>query len=96
MFATETGARVGSPYITTWDVAIHVNVIKNLAEHCCVPQLHGEDVYLLTNSLPSYAPVGKLPIGNLYSLKHVPFEVWSQVAIDACAAPRPLHALDRM
>jgi 4-amino-4-deoxy-L-arabinose transferase-like glycosyltransferase len=31
---------LGTPYITLWDEAVHVNVIKNLAEHCCLPQLH--------------------------------------------------------
>ena len=31
---------LGTPHITLWDEAIHVNVIKNLAEHCCSPQLH--------------------------------------------------------
>ena len=31
---------LGTPYITLWDEAVHVNVVKNLAEHCCLPQLH--------------------------------------------------------
>jgi len=31
---------LGTPYITLWDEAIQVNVVKNLAEHCCLPQLH--------------------------------------------------------
>lgn len=31
---------LGTPYITLWDEAIHVNVVQNLAEHCCIPLLH--------------------------------------------------------
>jgi len=31
---------LGTPYITMWDEAVQANVVKNLAEHCCVPQLH--------------------------------------------------------
>ena len=29
-----------TPNITTWDEVVHVNVVRNLAEHCCVPRLH--------------------------------------------------------
>ena len=74
---------LGSPYITTWDEAIHVNVIKNLAEHCCVPQLHrqapGTDykewenntLWLHKPLLPFYATAGvyKLLSGSLWSLR---------------------------
>src|SRR5437870_533710 len=28
---------LGNPHITRWDEAVHVNVVKNLAEHCCMP-----------------------------------------------------------
>ena len=56
----------------------------------------GEDVYLLTNNLPFQAPVGSFPIGNLYSLKHVPFEAWSPVARGACGPPGPVQARDRL
>jgi 4-amino-4-deoxy-L-arabinose transferase-like glycosyltransferase len=31
---------LGTPDITTWDEVVHVNVVKNLAERCCVPRLH--------------------------------------------------------
>lgn len=31
---------LGAAYITLWDEAIHVNVIRNMAEHCCLPRLH--------------------------------------------------------
>jgi hypothetical protein len=31
---------LGTPDISTWDEVVHVNVVKNLAEHCCVPELH--------------------------------------------------------
>ena len=31
---------LGTPDITTWDEVVHANVVKNLAEHCCVPRLH--------------------------------------------------------
>ena len=31
---------LGSPNITLWDEAFHANVIRNLAEHCCIPKLH--------------------------------------------------------
>src|SRR5947209_15363432 len=35
---------LGSPYITLFDEGAHANVIKNLAEHCCVPHLHWMDL----------------------------------------------------
>jgi 4-amino-4-deoxy-L-arabinose transferase-like glycosyltransferase len=35
---------LGSPLIATWDELIHVNVVKNLAEDCCLPQLHRSDL----------------------------------------------------
>jgi 4-amino-4-deoxy-L-arabinose transferase-like glycosyltransferase len=31
---------LGDPYITLWDEAVHVNVIRNLENNCCTPQLH--------------------------------------------------------
>lgn len=31
---------LGAAYITLWDEAIHVNVIRNVADHCCLPRLH--------------------------------------------------------
>ena len=31
---------LGDPYITLWDEAVHINVVRNLAVHCCTPQLH--------------------------------------------------------
>ena len=34
---------LGSPHITWWDEAEHVNVVENLAERCCLPQLHHTD-----------------------------------------------------
>lgn len=35
---------LGSPYITLWDEAIQVNVIRNLAESSWVPQLHRSEI----------------------------------------------------
>ena len=35
---------LGSDYITLWDEAVHVNVVKNLANDCCVPRLHLTDI----------------------------------------------------
>lgn len=29
-----------NPYITLWDESVQVNVISNLVDHCCTPQLH--------------------------------------------------------
>jgi 4-amino-4-deoxy-L-arabinose transferase-like glycosyltransferase len=34
---------LGSDYITLWDEAVHVNVVKNLAEDPWPPKLHLED-----------------------------------------------------
>ena len=31
---------LGDPYITLWDEAVHVNVIRTLETSCCTPQLH--------------------------------------------------------
>jgi 4-amino-4-deoxy-L-arabinose transferase-like glycosyltransferase len=35
---------LGTPNITTWDEVVHVNVVKNLAEHCCLPRLHRSEL----------------------------------------------------
>ncbi len=35
---------LGTNYITLWDEAVHVNVVKNLATDCCVPKLHLTDI----------------------------------------------------
>ena len=74
---------LSTPYITLWDEAVHVNVIKNLAEHCCLPQLHrsaniGTDYRRWTNNslwlhkplLPFYVAAGiyKLLGGSLWAL----------------------------
>lgn len=34
---------LSTAYITLWDEAIHANVVKNLANNCCVPALHNQD-----------------------------------------------------
>jgi 4-amino-4-deoxy-L-arabinose transferase-like glycosyltransferase len=75
---------LSTPYITLWDEAVHVNVIKNLAEHCCLPQLHrsaniGTDYRRWTNNslwlhkplLPFYVTAGiyKLLGGSLWALR---------------------------
>jgi 4-amino-4-deoxy-L-arabinose transferase-like glycosyltransferase len=31
---------LGSPYITLWDESVQANIVRNLADHCCVPELH--------------------------------------------------------
>ena len=35
---------LGTNYITLWDEAVHVNVVKNLARDCCTPKLHLTDI----------------------------------------------------
>jgi len=35
---------LGSLNITMYDEVIHANVVRNLAEHCCVPRLHRSDL----------------------------------------------------
>ncbi len=47
--------KLGNPYITLWDEAIHVNVIKNLAEHCCLPQLHRSASIGMIEDVPTIA-----------------------------------------
>jgi len=76
--------KLGNPYITLWDEAVHVNVIKNLAENCCLPQLHrsaeiGTDyrhwinntLWLHKPLLPFYVTAGiyKLLGGSLWALR---------------------------
>jgi len=43
-------------------------------------------LYLITERQLPEAPLGKTPIGNLYSLKGVPFQDWSQAATADCPA----------
>ena len=75
---------LGTPYITTWDEVVHANVIHNLAEHCCVPQLHrssnlptdyrawmDNNVWLHKPLLPFYvtAAVYRVLGGSLFALR---------------------------
>jgi len=74
---------LGTPNISTWDEVVHANVVKNLAERCCVPRLHrfalGTDyrdwgnntVWLHKPMLPFYATaaVYKLLGGSLWAFR---------------------------
>jgi 4-amino-4-deoxy-L-arabinose transferase-like glycosyltransferase len=74
---------LGTSNISTWDEVIHANVVKNLAERCCLPQLHrfalGTDfrdwgnntVWLHKPLLPFYttAAVYKLLGGSLWAFR---------------------------
>jgi 4-amino-4-deoxy-L-arabinose transferase-like glycosyltransferase len=74
---------LGTPNISTWDEVVHANVVKNLSERCCVPQLHrfalGTDyrdwenntVWLHKPMLPFYttAAVYKLLGGSLWAFR---------------------------
>ena len=74
---------LGSPNISTWDEVVHVNVVKNLAEHCCLPRLHrtglGTDyrdwadntVWLHKPLLPFYATAAiyRLLGGSLWAFR---------------------------
>lgn len=35
---------LGTPDINTWDEVVHANVVKNLAERCCLPELHRSEL----------------------------------------------------
>ena len=74
---------LGAPNITMWDEVVHVNVIRNMAEHCCLPQLHKSDlgtnyrdwannrIWLHKPLLPFYiaAAVYRLLGGSLWALR---------------------------
>jgi 4-amino-4-deoxy-L-arabinose transferase-like glycosyltransferase len=74
---------LGTLNISTWDEVVHANVVKNLAERCCVPRLHrfalGTDyrdwenntVWLHKPMLPFYttAVVYKLLGGSLWAFR---------------------------
>jgi 4-amino-4-deoxy-L-arabinose transferase-like glycosyltransferase len=74
---------LGTPDISTWDEVVHVNVVKNLAEHCCLPRLHrlalGTDyrdwgnntLWLHKPLLPFYATAAtyKLLGGSLWAFR---------------------------
>jgi 4-amino-4-deoxy-L-arabinose transferase-like glycosyltransferase len=74
---------LGSPNISTWDEVVHANVVKNLAERCCLPRLHrfalGTDyrdwqnntVWLHKPMLPFYttAVIYKLLGGTLWAFR---------------------------
>jgi 4-amino-4-deoxy-L-arabinose transferase-like glycosyltransferase len=64
---------LGSPYITLWDEAIHVNVVQNLAEHCCEPRLHRSTAVAgldraqgLTDLETATIPMSQLRLGTDY------------------------------
>lgn len=74
---------LGTPNISTWDEVVHANVVKNLAERCCLPRLHrsalGTDyrdwdnntLWLHKPLLPFYttAVVYKLLGGSLWAFR---------------------------
>jgi 4-amino-4-deoxy-L-arabinose transferase-like glycosyltransferase len=74
---------LGTPNITMWDEVVHVNVVRNLAEHCCLPRLHRSEigtnyrhwtnntVWLHKPLLPFYvtAAVYRLLGGSLWALR---------------------------
>lgn len=74
---------LGTPNLTMWDEVVHVNVLRNLAQHCCLPRLHRSDtgtnyrhwtnntVWLHKPLLPFYATaaVYRLLGGSLWALR---------------------------
>jgi len=53
---------LGSPYITEWDEAVQVNVVQNLAAHCCQPYLHRSAALAGLNGAPA--------VSGFESLRH--------------------------
>lgn len=88
---------LGTSHITLWDEAVHVNVVKNLANDCCVPKLHLTDIgidfqdwtnnYIWTHKplMPLFlqAAVYKVGGGSLFAfrLPAVLFALMSVVAL---------------
>ena len=43
-----------------------------------------KSAFVMTNAVLPVAPASKLSIGNLYSIRDIPVEVWSLVASEPC------------
>jgi hypothetical protein len=73
--------RLGTPYITLWDEAVQANVVKNLAEHCCVPRLHrSADVTSIERVEPSggaLLPLQRTPSGDVAYGVGVDYRDWT-------------------
>ena len=58
---------LNSPYITLFDESVHVNIIENLADHCCTPHLHRSPA---VRSLEESPADGNNPPGTSQSGSH--------------------------
>ena len=69
-------------YIMYWSGVDVLDVCRPPAR---LANLRGrKDLYLITNAELPYTTIGNLPVGKLYALDQVPFEVWSPVVIAVC------------
>lgn len=81
--------RLASLYIMYWSDVDVLDVCREPQPQKTVERFRGwKNAYLVTNDLLPALPLGRSPIGNVYSLRDIPFEVWSPVAIGACQQSR--------
>jgi 4-amino-4-deoxy-L-arabinose transferase-like glycosyltransferase len=87
--AEECVKRLAYLYIMYWSDADVLDVCREPQPQKTVERFRGwKNAYVITNSLLPAAPLARSPIGNVYSLRDVPFEVWSPVASGACQQSR--------
>src|SRR5208337_140716 len=81
--------RLAYLYIMYWSDVDVLDVCREPQPQKTVERFRGwTNTYLITNSLLPAVPLERSPIGNVYSLRDIPFEVWSPVASGACQQSR--------
>jgi len=87
--AEECVKRLAYLYIMYWSDVDVLDVCREPQPQKTVERFRGwTNTYLITNSLLPAVPLARSPIGNVYSLRDIPFEVWSPVASGACQQSR--------
>ena len=77
--------RLAYLYIMYWSDVDAMDVCREPQPQKAVERFRAwKNTYLITNSRLPAAPLAISPIGNVYSLRDIPFEVWSPVASGAC------------
>jgi hypothetical protein len=89
--------RLAYLYIMYWSDVDVLDVCREPQPQKTVERFRGwKNTYLITDSLLPAVPLARSPVGNVYSLKDIPMEVWSPVAIGACQAGQRREALGNL
>jgi 4-amino-4-deoxy-L-arabinose transferase-like glycosyltransferase len=75
-------------YLMYWSGVDVLDVCREPRPSATLARLRdAKDLYLIVdrqNGLPSHAALARLPVGTLFALKDIPFDLWSRVASGVC------------